>query len=157
MERPLQNRLLMTAPPTWQVSPDCAALLAGLLEAKPAARLTLPQALQHPWLANGLPHKLASLNACLEVCCCCSSAQLRACNWRGFEAKNLLHSTTVENKVLGPAACSVPFQLPACTAMLPNITVLQKGMFCRVQGEDASAAARMTPPAWDAAVDAASR
>lgn len=47
------------------MSPACSNLLAGLLETQPAERVTLPQAMQHPWLVRGLPAELASLNACL--------------------------------------------------------------------------------------------
>lgn len=51
-----------------QVSPECEDLLCGLLKNDPADRLTLLQALAHPWLAANMPPELLHLNIRLEVC-----------------------------------------------------------------------------------------
>lgn len=51
-----------------QVSPECQDLLCGLLKNDPADRLTLLQALAHPWLAANISPELLHLNIRLEVC-----------------------------------------------------------------------------------------
>jgi hypothetical protein len=44
------------------VSPGCAHLLARVLTADPAARITLAETVRHPWFVDGLPDDLACMN-----------------------------------------------------------------------------------------------
>lgn len=44
------------------MSLDCRDLLARILVADPARRLTVPQILQHPWFTRGLPEGVAEMN-----------------------------------------------------------------------------------------------
>ena len=45
-----------------QVSGACWELLSRVLQPVPAQRVSIAEVLSHPWVTEGMPHELATLN-----------------------------------------------------------------------------------------------
>lgn len=56
-----------------QLSPEAKHLVARLLTADPAKRITIPEILAHPWMRIGMPAALLQINDMVSSCILASS------------------------------------------------------------------------------------